>query len=60
MISDAIVLTSVVLVTAFVIAWLVSPALRAGIERPKHRFHDAVKEYDREQRQTSRSNPSDD
>lgn len=51
MISDLIVLTSVGLAAAFVAAWLVSPRLRAWIERPKHRFHDAVREYDRTQRQ---------
>jgi hypothetical protein len=56
-ISDLIVLTSVVLTIAFVAAWLVSARLRAWIERPKHRFHDAVKEYDREQRRHVRRKP---
>ena len=44
MISDLIVLASVALAAAFVVAWLVSPGLRAWIERPKHRFQDAVQQ----------------
>jgi hypothetical protein len=50
MITDAIVLASIALTGAFVAAWLVSPGLRAWIERPKHQFQDAVRQYDRVQR----------
>lgn len=50
MITDLVVLASVAFAVAFVVAWLVSPRLRAWIERPKHRFHDAVQGYDRTQR----------
>ena len=46
MITDVIVLASIAFALMFVAAWLVSPALRAWIERPKHRFHEAVTEYD--------------
>lgn len=46
MITDLVVLASVALTGAFVTGWLVSPRLRAWIERPKHRFHDAVQQYD--------------
>ena len=46
MIADVVVLASVALTGAFVTAWLVSPGLRAWIERPKHRFQDAVQRYD--------------
>ena len=46
MITDVIVLGSVAFAVAFAAAWLVSPALRAWIERPKHRFHEAAREYD--------------
>jgi hypothetical protein len=49
MIADVVVLASVVLTAAFVAGWLVSPSLRAWIERPKHRFRDAVRQYDVEQ-----------
>ena len=49
MITDLIVLASAALTLAFVVAWLVSPALRAWIERPKYRFQDAVQGYDRAQ-----------
>jgi hypothetical protein len=45
-ISDIVVMASVVFALVFVAAWVVSPALRAWIERPKHRFHEAVTEYD--------------
>jgi len=50
MITDAIVLSSIVLTGAFVVAWLVFPGLRAWIERPKHQFQDAVRRYDGAQR----------
>ena len=46
MIADLVVLASIVLTGAFVAAWLVSPSLRAWIERPKHSFQDAVRQYD--------------
>ncbi len=46
MITDVIVLASAAFTVAFVAAWLVSPALRNWIERPKHRFHEAVTDYD--------------
>jgi hypothetical protein len=46
-IADVIVLASVFLTGVFVAAWLVSPRLRAWIERPKHRFQNAVRQYDR-------------
>jgi len=49
MISDLVVLASVVFAIVFVGAWLASPALRAWIERPKHRFQEAVQRYDRAQ-----------
>ena len=47
MISDLIVWASVAFAIVFVVAWAVSPALRAWIERPKYRFIDAVQGYDR-------------
>ncbi|HQZ40224.1 MAG TPA: hypothetical protein PLH72_14405 [Vicinamibacterales bacterium] len=47
MITDLIVLAAVVFAVAFFAAWLVSPALRAWIERPKVRFQDDVRGYDR-------------
>ena len=51
MITDVIVLASVAFAVGFAAAWLVSPALRAWIEQPKHRFQEAAGEYDREQRE---------
>jgi hypothetical protein len=50
MITDLIVLGSLVFTVAFIVAWVASPALRAWIERPKHRFHDLSRRYDRSQR----------
>lgn len=55
MITDIIVIASVVFTVAFVMAWMVSPALRAWIERPKHRFQDSVREYDRTSRRDRKS-----
>lgn len=55
MITDIIVLASVVFTVAFVAAWMVSPGLRAWIERPKHRFQDALREYDRAERRSRES-----
>ncbi|MCC6987583.1 MAG: hypothetical protein IT181_01210 [Acidobacteria bacterium] len=46
MIADLIVWASVVFTLIFVAAWAASPALRAWIERPKHRFLEAVRGYD--------------
>lgn len=47
MISDLIVWASVAFTLVFVAAWAASPALRAWIERPKHRFLESVQGYDR-------------
>lgn len=47
MISDLIVGLTAVLTLAFVVAWAWRPDLRAWIERPKHQFQDALREYDR-------------
>ena len=49
MITDLIVLASVVFTVAFIAAWAMSPDLRGWIERPKHRFHDRTTGYDRSQ-----------
>jgi hypothetical protein len=46
MIADVVVLGSVALTVAFVAAWLASARFRASIERPKHRFQDALRQYD--------------
>lgn len=50
MITDLIVLASVLFTAAFIVAWVVSPNLRSWIERPKHRFHELSQGYDRSQR----------
>ena len=46
MITDVIVLLSLVLAAAFSVAWLMRPGLRARIEKPKYRFQENVKHYD--------------
>lgn len=43
---DAVVITSVVAVLAFVVAWALRPDLRAWIERPKYRFQCDVEQFD--------------
>ena len=48
MISDLVVWASVAFAVVFVAAWAASPALRAWIERPKHRFLESVRGYDRD------------
>lgn len=55
MITDLIVLASVLFAAAFIVAWVVSPNLRSWIERPKHRFHDLSRDYDlAQQREAAR------
>ncbi len=46
MITDVIVLASLALTGAFVLGWLLSPALRAWVERPKHQFQEALREFE--------------
>lgn len=46
MITDLIVYSAGALTLAFVLAWAVSPALRAWIERPKYQFLENVRRYD--------------
>lgn len=46
MITDLIVVLSILLAAAFSVAWLARPGLRARIERPKYRFQENVKHYD--------------
>jgi hypothetical protein len=43
---DLIVLAALLFTVIFFIAWLVSPALRTWIERPKYRFLASVQNYD--------------
>lgn len=53
MITDLVVWASVAFAVVFVAAWAVSPELRRWIERPKHTFLEAVRQYDRDARGTS-------
>jgi hypothetical protein len=46
MISAIVIISSVVLAVAFMLAWLLRPSLREEIERPKHWFQDQVHRYD--------------
>lgn len=48
MITNFIIVSSVILALAFVIAWLVNPGLRRRIESPKHAFQDQLERYNRE------------
>ena len=55
MIADLIVGASTILALMFVAAWAASPRLRAWIERPKYRFQESLRDYDRSQHQPPRS-----
>ena len=55
MITDLIVVASTVLALVFVAAWAASPRLRAWIERPKYRFQDSLRDYDRREIRDQRS-----
>lgn len=46
---DLIVFLSVAFAAVFTLAWLLSPKLRAWIERPKYGFANNVKLYDQAQ-----------
>lgn len=46
---DAIVGLALVFTLAFLAAWVISPRLRAWIERPKFRFQQNARAYDRAQ-----------
>lgn len=43
---DVIVGLAVLFTVLFVLAWIVSPRLRAWVERPKYRFQAHVRSYD--------------
>jgi hypothetical protein len=58
MITTIIVGGSVIFTLALAAAWAIRPDLRAWIERPKHRFQQAVQGYDRAQRSSSPAPPS--
>jgi hypothetical protein len=47
MITTIIVVVSLVFGMVFVVAWCCSPGLRRWVERPKYRFMESVRQYDR-------------
>ena len=53
---DVIVALALLFTLAFLAAWLLSPRLRAWVERPKYRFQVDVRAYD--QIQKGRNIPS--
>ena len=46
MISNIIVIASLVFGLVFLVAWCCSPALRRAVERPKYDFLTRVRQYD--------------
>ena len=46
---DAIVFSTIVLAAVFSAIWLISPNVRAWVERPKYRFQSNVQSYDKAQ-----------
>ena len=51
-----IVLGSMLFAAAFVLVWLLRPDVRAWLERPKHYFEDAIRQYDRDAGRSRRGN----
>ncbi|MDH4074073.1 MAG: hypothetical protein OEV41_13305 [Gammaproteobacteria bacterium] len=47
MIVEIIILASIALTLAFIVAWLLRPELRRRIEGPKHAFQDQLRAYNR-------------
>jgi len=47
---DLIVALALLFTLAFLAAWLLSPRLRAWVERPKYRFQADVRAYDQMQK----------
>ena len=47
MITAVVIIASLALVAAFLLAWAFHPALRRQIEEPKHSFGEQVRAYDR-------------
>ncbi len=47
---DVIVVLALLFTLAFLAAWLLSPRLRAWVERPKYRFQADVRAYDQIQK----------
>lgn len=47
MIIDIIIVMSIALAAAFVVAWVLRPALRSRIEAPKHTFQAELRAYNR-------------
>jgi hypothetical protein len=50
---DLIVALAIVFAVVFLVAWVVSPRLRAWVERPKYRFQENVLAFDRSQKGSS-------
>lgn len=48
MIAGFIVIASLVLAAAFIVAWLLKPGFRKQVEKPKYSFQDQVERYNRE------------
>ena len=55
MISEFIVISSMILAIAFAIAWITKPDLRQRIERPKHLFAAQLKRYDQQYRESTQN-----
>ena len=52
---DLIVGLATLFAVVFFVAWLISPRLRAWVERPKYRFQASVRSYDETQGATPAS-----
>ena len=46
--AEVIVFGSIIFAAVFALVWLLSPDVRAWLERPKFQFQDATRRYDRD------------
>jgi hypothetical protein len=51
---DAMVFSTIILAAVFTAVWLMSPSVRAWVERPKYRFQSNVQSYDKAQAEERR------
>lgn len=57
MISNLVVLLTVLMAGSFLLVYLLNPAWRARVEQPKHCFQDQLRRYDSQSRESHEEIP---